>query len=80
MKIPYQDIVINGQVIKSKYSYLKNERLDIHTSLRKDIHNDISKISKRHKKSISKILDCIYLTFEAHPEIKREFFKRLKDY
>ena len=80
MKIPYADMILDGKLIKSRYSYLKNERTVLHTSIRKDIHTEITKLSKQKKKPISKILDCIWLTFERHPEIKREFLKRLREY
>lgn len=80
MKIQYEDYVINGITIKNNKSYLKNERCVIHTSIRKDIYDSLLKISKPKKKPISKILDCIWITFESHPEIKREFLKTLKNY
>lgn len=80
MRIPYEDYNINGITIKNNKSYLKNERTVVHTSLRKDIYESFSKLSKSKKRPISKILDCIWITFENHPEIKREFFKTLKNY
>jgi len=81
MKIPYVDYYeINGQKVKNGHSYLKNSRLALNTSVREDIHKEIHKLSKSRKRPISKILDCIWMTFEAHPEIRREFLKRLKDY
>lgn len=80
MKIQYEDYIINGQVIKNSRSYLKHDRVDTHISIRKDIYEELSTLSKKRKKPMSKILDCIWTTFEAHPEIKREFFKRLKEY
>lgn len=80
MKIPYKDIIINGQVVKSSYSYLKDERVHIHTSIRKDIYKELSVLSKKRKRPMSKILDCIWMTFESHPEIKKEFLKHLKEY
>lgn len=80
MKVPYEDYIINGQVVKNSHSYLKHEREVVHTSIRKDIYKELSTLSKRRKKPMSKILDCIWTTFEEHPEIKREFFKRLKEY
>ena len=63
-RIPYEDYVINGIVIKNNKSYLKHERTIIHTSIRKDIYESFLKLSKRKKKPISKILDCIWITFE----------------
>ena len=80
MKIPYEDYVINGIVIKNNKSYLKHERTIIHTSIRKDIYESFLKLSKRKKKPISKRLDCIWITFENNTEIKKEFLKTLKQY
>lgn len=81
MKIPYTEYFnINGQAVKNAYSYLKDNRLVLHTSVREDIHKELHKLAKTRKRPISKILDCIWMTFEAHPEIKKDFLKRLREY
>lgn len=81
MKIPYTEyFMINGEPIKNGFYYLKDKRKPLNTSIRKDIHKELHKLAKAKKRPISKILDCIWMTFEAHPEIKRDFLKRLREY
>lgn len=81
MKIEHFDYYdVNGCKIKNGHAYLKHERKSLNTSVRIDIHKELHKIAKSRKRPISKILDCIWMTFEAHPEIKKDFLKRLRDY
>lgn len=80
MKIPYNDYDINGIIISNNKSYLKHKRSIIHTTIRTDMYESLLKLSKDKKKPMSKILDCILITFENNPDIKKEFLKLLKKY
>lgn len=81
MKIPYFDYYeVNGHQVRNSHGYLKNDRSPINTTVRSDIHKEITKLAKTRKKPVSKILDCIWDTFKNHPEIKNEFNKRLREY
>ena len=80
MKIPYDDYNINGIIIRNDKSYLKHKRSIVHTTIRTDMYESLSKLSKAKKKPMSKILDCILITFENNPDIKKEFLKLLKKY
>lgn len=72
---------INGVKIRKSNFYLdKGDRQVIHTSMRSDLYNKISKMAKKHKMPISKCLDVIMLTFENHPEIMKEFNRNIKKY
>ena len=48
--------------------------------MRSDLYKKLSKMAKKNKKTISKCLDVIMLTFENHPEIMKEFNKNIKKY
>ncbi|MBN1074636.1 hypothetical protein DVV91_09815 [Clostridium botulinum] len=81
MKIGHFDYYeVNGCKVRNGHSYLKNERSPLNTTVRTDIYKELHKLSKIRKKPMSKILDCIWETFKAHPEIKNEFNKRLREY
>lgn len=72
---------INGVKVRKSNFYLnKGDRQVIHTSMRSDLYKKLSKMAKKNKKTISKCLDVIMLTFENHPEIMKEFNKNIKKY
>lgn len=75
-------IDINGFKVRNSKFYLKdpNGRQPIHTSIRSDAHKILTKIAKKHKKPMSKILDMMVIKFNEHPEIYREFIRDLKNY
>ena len=63
------------------YEYNLNGNISqIHTTNRKDFYKCLFSLSKRKHKPMSKILDCIIITFNNHPEIMREFRKTLRNY
>ena len=72
---------INGVKVRKSNFYLnKGDRQVIHTRMRSDLYKKLSKMAKKNKKTISKCLDVIMLTFENHPEIMKEFNKNIKKY
>lgn len=75
-------IQINSFKVRNELYYLHdpNGRQVIHTTIRKDFYKYLSSLSKQKKKPMSKILDCILITFNNHPEIMREFLKTLRNY
>ena len=75
-------IQINSFKVKNESYYLNdpNGRKVIHTTIRKDFHKYLLYLSKRKHKPMSKILDCIIITFNNHPEIMKEFLKTLRNY
>ena len=75
-------IQINSFKVRNESYYLHdpNGRQVIHTTIRKDFHKYLLSLSKRKHKPMSKILDCIIITFNNHPEIMKDFLKTLRNY
>lgn len=73
--------VLNGVTIKLRDDYLaKGERGRLNLSVRKDIKDDIIKLSKHINRPVSVMFDVWVEMLQDNPELLQEFLLRVKKY